>query len=115
MRDNKFDSESTREVLSSVLQSSSISTIKSLGLIGSCDFTSDETCTLLAELIDTATQLEDCYICDQVGERKILADLQVASSEEESKAGAIKFINYDTDEMIMSVPTQRTKEVKIYN
>ena len=98
------------EVLSSVLQYS-INTIKDLYLDGSSDFSVDETCALLAQLIDNAVQLGRCYIRKQVGERKILLELQVASSEE---AGVIKITNQDTKEVIMSMPTQRTEEVDIY-
>ena len=110
MKSNKFDSEITVEVLSSVLQSGSISTIKELHLRGSSDFSTDETCALLAQFIDSAEQLGRCYIRKQVGERKIDLELQVASSEE---AGVIKITNQDTKEVIMSMPTQRTEEVDI--
>ena len=108
MEFNKFNSEGTGELLSSVLQSISINTIKAICLSGSCDFSADETCAIFAQIIDTATELDYCDIRDQVGERKILLELQVASSEE---AGAIKITNQDTKEEIMSMPTQRTKEV----
>ena len=81
---NKFDSDGTGELLSSVLQSSSISTIIELALTGSCDFSADETCALFAQLIDTATKLENCHIAGQVGERKIKAEMQVASEEDAS-------------------------------
>ena len=51
---NFLDSESTREVLSSVVKSGSINTFKTIELDQSCDFSADETCTLLAQLIDSA-------------------------------------------------------------
>ena len=40
----------------------------------------------------------------QVGERKIFVELQMASSPEESKKGAIKITNFYTEEIIMSMP-----------
>ena len=94
-------------MLSSLL---TISTIKELFLIGSCDFSTDENCELLAKFIDSATELKECVIGGQVGERKIVLELQVASPEE---AGAIKITNKDTNEVIMSIPTQRTRKVSI--
>ena len=110
MDDNKFDGELTGQFFSSLLQARSISTFKRLDLRGSCDFSADETCSLLAQLIDSATELKGCIIYDQVGERKIEVELQLASSDE---SGAIKITNKDTKEEVLRMPTKRTKYVYI--
>ena len=72
-----------------MLQSSSINSIKTLNITKSCDFSADETCTLLAQFINNASLLNYCNV--QYGSvRRIKVELKVASPEDESEAGAIK-------------------------
>ena len=54
---NKFSNETTASFFSMLLESSCIGTINSLGLYGSCDFSSDETCSIFASFIDSAEKL----------------------------------------------------------
>ena len=49
----------TEQVLSFVIESASIATIEEIEL-GSANFESDRTCTLLAQLIDIALNLKIC-------------------------------------------------------
>ena len=74
-----FNSATTSLLFSFLHQSSNINTIQKLTLISSCDFSSDETCALLAQVVDAAPQLTECDIYKQVGERKINAVLKLAT------------------------------------
>ena len=76
-----------------------------------CDFSADETCTLLAQLIQTAPKLDDCYFRDQCEKRKIKVFFDVAKSDQ--KPGSIKFTYLDTKETFFTIPTQRTEKVKL--
>ena len=58
----RFDSATTKLVLSCLLNSSNLETVSLLSLTGSCDFSDDETCALVAQLISTAPKLEQCNI-----------------------------------------------------
>ena len=62
MKFNYMSSSATEQVLSALLKSASIATIKEIRMEGSADFTSDRACFLLAQLIDSATMLEKCNI-----------------------------------------------------
>ena len=57
-----MNSSATEQVLSALLESASINTIKEINMDESTDFSSDRACTLLAQLIDRATMLERCNI-----------------------------------------------------
>ena len=69
----------TAQLFSFLVQSSNINTIVELDLYESCDFSSDDTCDLLAKVVDVAPLLEKCIIKYQIGERKIVAELELAT------------------------------------
>ena len=59
---NHMSSSATEELLSTLLESDSIATIKTISLCNSTDLSSDRACTLVAQLIDKAPMLEKLII-----------------------------------------------------
>ena len=55
---NHMRSNATEELLSTMLESGSIATIKTINMCSSSDLSSDRACTLLVQLIDKAKMLE---------------------------------------------------------
>ena len=106
MRENKFSSAFTTQILSFLVESSCIDTIEVLLLSGSCDFSSDETCALLASIIDKAHKLKECDILG--GKRQITVELQVAK---EGATGHIKVMDKKTKQLIVQIDTDRTTRV----
>ena len=58
MTSNAMNSSTTEQVLSAVLESGSMATIKAVDLFNTADFSSERACTLLAQLVDRAPLLE---------------------------------------------------------
>ena len=61
---NYFSSSVTEQVLSALLESCGLATLKEIYLNKSAIFSSDEACYLLAQLLDRAPQLATCDIRD---------------------------------------------------
>ena len=61
-------------------KSDSLKTIEYLNLGASCNFSNDETCNIFVSFIDKANELTTCYFGNQVSERKIDLELQVADA-----------------------------------
>ena len=59
-----MSSSLTEQVLSAMLESASLATIKYIFMSGYADFSSDSACTLLMQLIDRAPVLMECSIQD---------------------------------------------------
>ena len=108
---NRYSSEATAQLFSSLLQSGSLTTLVKLNVYESCDFSDDETCAILADFIDKAAQLHRFELHGQVSERKIKVELEVATEGEEGKPGSIKITDSETEQLVLQVDTQRTKEV----
>ena len=99
-----------------------IQTIKRLILVKSANFDSDESCVLLAELLNNAPHINDCNIYGQKGKRWVKVEIEYAQTEEEFdyeqgknvhvliKTGTIKVVNmWDTKQVITEVTTRKNK------
>ena len=108
---NHISSSATEELLSTVLESGSIATIKTISLTSSTDLSSDRACTLLAQLIDKAPMLEKLIIRCLSYKREVRVALQINMSETGGEPGLIKVIDTKTQYVIVEMPTSRTKAV----
>ena len=109
-------------------------TIKKLYLGDSANFDSDESCVLLAELLNNAPHINYCNISYQKGKRKVFVDMKYAQTEERfdyeqgknvrvlTQTGTIKVwtggefddedeeIIEDTKQVITEVTTRKNKD-----
>ena len=100
--------EWTEELMSVLIDKKKI---EALGLGTGLNFASDNSCQLLAELIDSASELEYINISKQVSEvRKIKLSMRVAN---QIVPGLIKVTDAKTGALICQKETQRSKEIEI--
>ena len=108
-----MNSGTTEQMLSAVLESGSMATIKTIELFNTADFSSERACTLLAQLVDRAPQLERISIDMQQGKRKVEVELKLDQTESGGEPGLIKVITKGKrDDVIVEVSTSRTTKVK---
>ena len=107
------------------LRSKHTQTIRKLDLLGSANFASDESCVLLAELLNNAPHINNCNIRDQTGERKVEVEIEYAKTEEQFdyeqgknvnvliNTGTIKVVTgeYNEDDKIIEDTKQVITEV----
>ena len=115
-----LSSSETTEVLSFLCQSGSVASLQDLNMRYAANFSSDEACQYLAQLIDTALALEYIDIRYQKGGRKVKLLLEYAIVADPAddkvvpKQGSIKVVDADDEsQIICERATKRTEANKV--
>ena len=107
---NKFCGGELAQILGAIRSNDQARTIlKEINLKGA-KWDTDQACLELAELLAHAHQLKDCYISQQIGDRKIRVEQNFIKDPE--KVGTITIFNLKGDQ-ICQVPTDRTSEATV--
>ena len=104
----------------SLCESGSVATLQDLYMYEAANFSSDESCQYLAQLIDTALALKKINISYQEGDRKVklLIDYAIVADPADDsvvpKQGYIKVVSKDDEsKVICERATQRTEANKV--
>ena len=107
-----LSSDETQNLLNDWSQTKSITNVYDVGL-ESANFSSDETCEVLADLIDKAVMMEYLDIEYQDAVRPIRV-VVVPASAEGAYDGSITITNYDTGAGILTQTTGRTLDLDMF-
>lgn len=82
-------------------------------MVQTADFTSDESCRLLAQLLDSAPKLNECEIQYYSGARKIKIEYKADETEKDGDSGLIKILDKTTEEVIVEMTTSKATQINI--
>ena len=105
-------------MLSSLCESGSVASLQDLNMVDAANFSSDEGCQYLAQLIDTALALNKIDIRGQNGDRRVKVLVKYAIVAEPAddkvvpKQGSIK-VRFGKKQVICERATQRTEANKV--
>ena len=108
LSDSEMNCAQTSQLLTTLLESKALTTLKRFFFVRSGDFQTKECCTLLAQFIDKAPLLTNCDLDEQVGMRKVKVELKIGDN---GKEGSIKVIDQLTKQAFVQIPTKRTTKV----